>query len=396
MPFLVPPESIESESLILVLAFGAPSLLEAQCVMGDNAKVSMECEDIAVADLKGGRFKRYTELAGVHKIALPLPPIDSAEFAEAITFPERNFNLSLSLYCAQRDPETEYDELSGELLSTIREFGHKKANLIRSHSGPELHSERVLSRSAMDFVAFPIGATYQWGVTVYIPETEAFKERSTERPFVTSGISLSSRLARLLVNIAGVSKGQVLLDPFCGSGTILGEALLKGADCIGIDRNHGSVERTKKNLAWVLSQAQHKGQPVPSFSVITGDAMNLRKSLGEKIVDAIVSEPILMPRLSSPPSLEKARRLIKHASIIYSEALHEMSAVLRPGGRMVLVTPSLRTIDGKDVILSFDDLSEIGLRHFQPVGSPPYEYPMKVAHQSTRWIRRAVYALERT
>ena len=395
MPFLVRPESIDSESVILVLAFGAPSLLEAQCVFGDNAKVSMQCEDIAVADLKSSRFKRYTELAGVHKVALPLPPIDSPEFADAITFPERNFNFSLSLYCLRNDPETEYEELSEELLSTIREAGLKKANLIRSRSGPELYSERVVSRSAMDFVAFPMGATSQWGVTVYVPETEGFKLRSTERPFVTSGISLSSRLARLLVNISGVSKGQVLLDPFCGSGTILGEALLKGADCIGVDRNHGSVERTKENLAWFLSQSQHGGQRAPSYSVITGDATNLRRSLGERMVDAIVSEPILMPRLSSPPTLEKARRLIKHASIIYSEALYEMSGVLRRGGRMVLVTPSLRTIDGKDVTLTFEDLREVGLRPFQPPGVTSYEYPLSVSHQSTRWIRRMVYALER-
>jgi tRNA G10 N-methylase Trm11 len=397
LPFLVPPESIDSESLILVLAFGTPSLLEAQCVFGDNAKVSMQCEDIAVADLKGGRFKRYTELAGVHKVALPLPPIDAPDFADAITFPERNFNFSLSLYCTQGDQEAEYEELSEQLLSTIREAGHRKANLIRSRSGPELHSERVVSRSAIDFVVFPIGATSQWGVTVYVPETEGFKERSTERPFVTSGISLSSRLARLLVNISGVSKGEVLLDPFCGSGTILGEALLKGADCIGIDRNHGSVERTKDNLAWFLSQGQRGGQQqhAPSYSVLTGDATNIRRSLGDQMVDAIVSEPILMPRLSSPPSLEKARRLIKHASIVYSEALYEMSGVLKRGGRMVLVTPSLRTIEGKDVTLSFDDLKEVALRPFQPPGTPHYEYPLKVSHQSTRWIRRAMYALER-
>ncbi len=395
MPFLVPPESIDSESLILVLAFGAPSLLEAQCVFGDNAKVSMRCEDIAVADLSGSRFKRYTELAGVHKIALPLPPVDSPSFEEAITFPERNFNLSLSLYCSQGDQEAEYEELSEELLSTIREAGHRKANLIRSRSGPELYSERVVSRSAMDFVVFPLGAASQWGVTVYVPETERYKERSRERPYVTSGISLSSRLARLLVNISGVSKGKVLLDPFCGSGTVLGEALLKGADCIGIDRNHGSVERTKENLAWFLSQGQRGGQRAPSYSVITGDATNLRRSLGDQMVDAIVSEPILMPRLSSPPTLEKARRLIKHASFIYSEALHEMSGALRRGGRMVLVTPSLRTIEGKDVTLSFDDLKEVGLRPFQPPGTLPYEYPLKVSHQSTRWIRRMVYVLER-
>ncbi len=395
MPFLVPPESIDSESFILVLAFGAPSLLEAQCVLGDSAKVSLQCEDIAVADLKGGRFKWYTELAGVHKIALPLPPIDSPDFAETITFPERNFNFSLSLYCMPRDQEAVYEDLSEELLSTIREFGHKKANLIRSRAGPELYSERVVSRSAMDFVVFPIGAMPQWGVTVYVPETEGFKERSTERPYVTSGISLSSRLARLLVNISGVSKGQVLLDPFCGSGTILGEALLKGADCIGIDRNHGSVERTKDNLAWFLSQSQRGGKRAPSYSVMVGDATNLRRSLGDQMVDAIVSEPILMPRLSSPPNLEKARRLIKHASFIYSEALYEMSGVLKSGGRMVLVTPSLRTIEGKDVTLSFDDLKEVGLRPFQPPSSYPYEYPLRVSHQSTRFLRRMVYVLEK-
>ena len=395
MPFLVPPESIDSESLILVLAFGTPSLLEAQCLFGDNAKVSMQCEDIAVADLKGGRFKWYSELAGVHKIALPLPPIDSPDFAEAITFPERNFNFSLSLYCTPGDQEAEYEELSEELLSTLREFGLKKANLIRSRAGPELYSERVVSRSAIDFIAFPLGATSQWGVTVYVPETEGFKERSTERPYVTSGISLSSRLARLLVNISGVSKGQVLLDPFCGSGTILGEALLKGADCIGIDRNHGSVERTKDNLAWFLSQDKRGGQRPPSYSVVAGDATNLRKSIGDQMVDAIVSEPILMPRLSSPPTLEKARHLIKRASFIYSEALYEMSGVLKRGGRMVLVTPSLRTIEGKDVTLSFDDLKEVGLRPFQPPGTLHYEYPLKISHQSTRWIRRMVYVLER-
>jgi tRNA G10 N-methylase Trm11 len=394
LPFLVPPESIESESLILVLAFGQPSLLEAQCVFGESARVSMRCDDIAIADLNGGRFKKYTELAGVHKIALPLPPVDSSGFAEAITFPERNFNFSLSLYCSAGDQEAKYEELSEELLLRIREFGHKKANLLRSRSGPELFSERVVSRSAMDFVVFPLGAVSQWGVTVYVPETEQFKERSTERPYVTSGISLSSRLARLLVNISGVSKGQVLLDPFCGSGTILGEALLKGADCIGVDRNHGSVERTKENLAWVLSQSKRGGH-APSYSVVTGDAMNLRRSLGDRTVDAIVSEPILMPRLSSPPTLEKARRLIKHASVIYSEALYEMSEVLRRGGRMVLVTPSLRTVEGKDVALSFEDLREVGLRPIQPPDGPSYEYPLKVSHQSTRWVRRAVYALER-
>jgi SAM-dependent methyltransferase len=394
LPFLVPPESIDSESLILVLVHGIPSLLEAQCVFGERGRVSMHCDDVAVS-VGSTSFKGFTELAGVHKVALPLPPVESADFTEAITFPPKNFNFSLSLYCTGADSEAQYEELSHHLLLILRESGHRKANLIRSRTGPELRSDQVLSRFAMDFIAFPIGASLQWGVTVYVPETIGFKERSRERPFVTSSISLSSRLARMLLNIASVSPGQIILDPFCGSGTILSEALLKGVDCIGIDRNHGSVERAKKNLAWLMGRRRSNNPGTPSYSVVVGDATNLRNSLGDKMVDAVVSEPILVPKLSSPPALEKAQRLVKHAARIYSEALYEMSSVLRRGGRMVLVVPSIRTAEGKDVTLTFEDVHEAGMKPFQPHKSSTYAYPLKLSHQSTRWIRRAVYALER-
>lgn len=364
--------------------------------MGEGAEVIPQCGELAIANQRGQRLKGYAQLAGVHKVALPLPRLDSPDFLEAITFPESNFNFSLSLYCFKGDREAEYEELAADLVATLREAGHKKANLVRPRSGQELFSERVAARSAMDFVAFPMGAAMQWGVTVYTPDTEAFKERSTQRPYVTSGISLSSRLARLLVNLSGVTKGQVLLDPFCGSGTILGEALLKGLECVGVDRNHGSVERTKDNLEWVAKSAAGDGRKIPPHSVLVGDATQLRKTIGDRKVDAIVTEPILIPKLSAPPSLENARRLVRHASAIYSEALHEMSGVLRQGGRMVLVTPSIRTIDGKDVSLLLEDIRDIGLRPFQPDRNSAYEYPLSVLHQSTRWVRRMVYVLERT
>lgn len=43
------------------------------------------------------------------------------------------------------------------------------------------------------------------------------------------------QLARALLNIAGVRRGSLVLDPYVGSGTAALEASLLGADCVGVD-----------------------------------------------------------------------------------------------------------------------------------------------------------------
>ncbi len=56
------------------------------------------------------------------------------------------------------------------------------------------------------------------------------------------------QLAKALMNYAGLKKGDVLLDPFCGSGTTLVESLLFGVDAIGIDINPLAYILTKTKI----------------------------------------------------------------------------------------------------------------------------------------------------
>ena len=55
-----------------------------------------------------------------------------------------------------------------------------------------------------------------------------------KRPFFYPG-SMSPKLARCMVNLSRVRKGQLLLDPFCGTGGILIEAGLIGCKVVGSD-----------------------------------------------------------------------------------------------------------------------------------------------------------------
>lgn len=56
------------------------------------------------------------------------------------------------------------------------------------------------------------------------------------------------QLCKALINISGVSKGSLVLDPFCGSGTTLVECFLNGYSAIGLDLNPLSYLITKTKI----------------------------------------------------------------------------------------------------------------------------------------------------
>jgi len=68
-----------------------------------------------------------------------------------------------------------------------------------------------------------------------------------KRPFFYPG-SMSPKLARCMVNLSRVKAGQLVLDPFCGTGGILIEAGLIGCKVVGSDVNWKMKNGTATNL----------------------------------------------------------------------------------------------------------------------------------------------------
>ena len=397
MPYLIPRSTINTK-LILILAFGDLSYLEACTLLADELLEAVRIgEDVLTVELRSTK-SNYENLAGTHKVAIPISSaVDSPEdaTAEIVRFLEGvddGFNFSVSYYSSQGIEESEYESMVARMLSIVREAGFRKANLVRSRGGTEIYAKEILSRDLTDFIILRVDNRYRIGVTAYIPNAVEFRTRSNERPVVSSQISISSRLAKVLFNLAGLSKGETMLDPFCGSGTILSEAIVEGVNCIGIDKNPIRVANTKRNLQWIASTSKGK---LGSYSLKVGDATNLESLLdGKTPVDAVVTEPILLPRIVYTPRLEKARRMVRNASRLYSESLYSIAAVVRTGGRVVMVAPSLRTSEKRDVSVDLQDLEEIGLRAFHPAKFS-LEYPVRIGHENTKWIRRLIYVFER-
>ena len=112
------------------------------------------------------------------------------------------------------------------------------------------------------------------GMTQWLQPFEAYSKRDYGRPQrdARQGM-LPPKLARMMVNIARTDSTSTLLDPFCGSGSILMEAGLLGLQTTGVDINRKAVQSSLGNWDWLKGQG---GEPTGGLRAIYGDARNLR------------------------------------------------------------------------------------------------------------------------
>ena len=75
----------------------------------------------------------------------------------------------------------------------------------------------------------------------------------TDKPFFQPG-SMDPSLARAVGNVAGAGPGRTILDPMCGTGGVLVEAGLVGADVIGTDAQGKMVRGARRNLHHYLDE----------------------------------------------------------------------------------------------------------------------------------------------
>ncbi len=389
MPFVLPTSLVETDEVALVLAFGRLSVLEACARLGRSVlRAESPCERVAVLKAQDLSPDGLASLAGAHKAAPVTVKVDSAaddltELTDLLVdHLEEKSNISLSGYDIGED---DYEDLVRSILDGVRGSGLKKVRLLRPKGG-ELMAEQVLSREALDVVAFPYHGGFGLGPTAWVPHSWALRQRGTKRPAPHPEISMSPRLARVLLNIAGLGRGQTVLDPFCGSGTVLMEAQSMDLRCLGLDSRASRVEETRENLKW-----SGEGSTM-GYDVRKGDARDLWRMLRGTKVDAIVTEPVLLPKIEARPKTATARALIGQAGEVYSDALASMADSIQPGGRIVVVVPVILTMEGDEVALTLDG-RKVGLKHYQP-GPVGFDYPVRLSFESTRWVRRAVYAFE--
>ena len=155
--------------------------------------------------------------------------------------------------------------------------------------------------------------------------------------------ALKPPVAAAMVRLAEAQAGQSVLDPCCGSGTILLEAAALGLAVSGGDFDAQAVQDTRANMRAVDAHLR----------VEHWDARRL--PLEDASVDAVVS------------NLPWGRQILldEALSALYAEVCLEIERVLRPGGRAVLLTTSPELL--RFSALELSETREISLFGQNPV-----------------------------
>ncbi|MCB9790534.1 hypothetical protein H6764_00745 [Candidatus Nomurabacteria bacterium] len=186
------------------------------------------------------------------------------------------------------------------------------------------------------------------GNTVAVQDIDDFTKRDYGRPVADKKMGmLPTKLARIMLNLAELESGSTIWDPFCGSGTILTEALLMGYNALGSDIDEYAVKGAYKNIKW-LSQNYNLGDT--KYSVFESDVMRPNKPLQKKLrytsVNAMIFEPYMGPPQHRVMSAYTAEELLTNVMSLYKEIFTFAERINSPNLKAVFVVPSYKTKKG--------------------------------------------------
>jgi tRNA G10 N-methylase Trm11 len=167
-----------------------------------------------------------------------------------------------------------------------------------------------------------------------------------------------------MVNLSDCQSGKTFLDPFCGVGTILQEAMLTRAEVMGLDNNPWCVKAAEKNLEWIRDQYDLK---TVKYRVLLGNSRKLINHVDAENIDCIATEPDLGPALRHLPTEHYAEEIVDRLRPLYYDFLEGAYKVLKSKGKLVLVTPFVKTRSEKPVTLKIEEKAEtIGFQIVRP------------------------------
>ena len=343
-------------------------------VLGDYACI-IETEKINVSHfgsiLKTGRVVFEVNSTDWHDVSKKITQIferDFADFSGKITLGISSYGLKIRANEISKTGTIIKHKLKNHGVS-IRIIPSKTAALSTAIS----HNNKLgLSEKKIEILAVRGGKKTIIALSEGAQNITSYAKRDQNRPKRDAFVGmLPPKLAQTMLNLgAGKNQPQIqalfggrnfempeILDPFCGTGTVLQEALLKGFEVNGTDLSEKMIEFSKENSEWFLREFKPHGE---IGKIYQADATDEKWSFAKNL-STVVCETYLGQPFSAPPSPKKLEEVREICNRIISNFLKNLATQIPDGTQICIAVPAWKTQNGDFSHLPLVDfLNELG------------------------------------
>jgi len=259
--------------------------------------------------------------------------------------------IGMSLYGFERTKPKDITQLGLKLKQVLKQ-GKVSVRLIPNstnalNTAVSHHNKLGLSKNKIELLIVRSGAKTIVAESTGAQNITAYARRDQERPARDAFIGmLPPKLAQIMINLAlghPDSTAKSILDPFCGTGVVLQEGVLKGHNVYGSDLNPKMIDYTIRNLNWLKETHSLKAEGTV-VDVREGDAMNFTWSEANTL-DAVVCETYLGQPFSTAPSSVRLAEVRKNCNFIITQFLKNISPQVASGTKFCLAVPAWRDLN---------------------------------------------------
>ena len=318
--------------------------LEAVCGAENIKKLNNQ-----IASLKN--LPDIDRLGGTMRLAEVLTTLDTTDPRDIFDYlkdvcpeyasrlPDGKLKVGIGWYGFEKisQKKIKYDLL--DLKKVIKNSG-RSIRIIESRS-PALETAQVLynkltSEMGWEFLMIKNNHQTILAQTTAVQNIDNYAKRDQARPARDAKVGmLPPKLAQIMLNLC---QGQLrrqgkVADIFCGTGVVLQEALLNGAEVFGSDLSERMIEYTQTNLDWLKNYHTDIGK----WQLQVADAQKVSLP---KDTSCVVSEMYLGEPLHQPPSRSHIRELLDENEQLLIKTLQNLARQLPSKTNLCLAIPA--------------------------------------------------------
>jgi tRNA G10 N-methylase Trm11 len=283
------------------------------------------------------------------------------------------------------DPAVRFREENQRLAFLIKKVLQEQSVSVRAvlpqfpaqNLSSVLVGENMLLQKGAEIVVISGTQRLFVGKTLSVQNYEDYGRRDYQRPARDERVGMiPPKVAQSMINLAGPLKGlEYILDPFCGSGTILQEAIFMSYRAIGSDLDQKMIENSEKNLEWFRNRyhvAPNRYKLLKSHAAEI--SMQIPSLSGVKI-SAVVTEGTLGPIYGILPKKSEMATNFKNLSKLYDQVFKEFDKFLDTTARIVMCLPAYKiSHSAYEYMPNLDFATQNGYTVLAPI---PEEYRLK-------------------